>query len=105
MIGVAGQDGGGAIELLGQHDAGETMRQRDGAERQHRVRRLAYSRSQTVGAADKDGHRPAATVAGLAHEMCKALAGQRLAALVEGDDRIGAARELQERGAFLLGAL
>ena len=55
MIGVAGQDGGWPIELLGQHDAGEAVRQRDGAERQHELRGVAHLGSQPVRAADQDG--------------------------------------------------
>src|SRR5262245_11460397 len=42
MIGVAGEDGGGPIELLGQHDASEPVRQRHGAKRERRVRRIAH---------------------------------------------------------------
>ena len=41
MIGMAGQDGDGAVELLEQHDAHELMRPRRGAEGDGKTRLLA----------------------------------------------------------------
>ena len=101
MVGMPGQDGGGAVELLGQHDAGKAVRQRDGAERQHELGGIAHGRGQSVRAADQDGQSPVPSSRILPSMAGERLAGQRLAALVERDDGVGVAGELQQRGALL----
>src|SRR5205085_11381332 len=58
MIGMARQDGGGAVELLSQDDAGEPVPQRDGPAGALDVHCLAHGPSQTVAAADADGQAP-----------------------------------------------
>ena len=71
---------------------------------------LICAASRTSGASPsgppiEDGQRAGAVVADLAEQLGESMAGQRLAALVERDDGIGVARQLQQRGAFLGAAL
>src|SRR5262245_14142626 len=104
MIRMAAEDGGGAVELLGQHDAGEAVRQRDGAERELQMGGVANGIAQPVGPADHNAGSLGAAVPRLGEHAGERLAGEGLAALVERDDEVGLAHEPQQRGAFLLAA-
>ena len=63
MIGGAGEDGGGAVELLGRHDAGEHVRPDHRAEGEREVGAGADRLAVPVGAAEGEGAVAAAVVA------------------------------------------
>ena len=68
MIGMAGENSDRPIDLLHQHDAGESVRQRHGAERQGQMRTLPRETGGVaVGAADQQGGGLHAFVAPRAH--------------------------------------
>src|SRR5262245_48241340 len=94
VIGVAAQDGRRAIELLGEHDAREAVRQGDGAQRELQVGGSTRRFAQAVGSADENAGGFRAAVASLGQESCESLAAQRLAAHIEGDDEIRLAHRL-----------
>ena len=63
MIGMAGEDGRSAIELLGKHDAGEPVRQGHAPERQLQIGAGERLRREPLGAADEKGEARGAGVA------------------------------------------
>ena len=54
MIGVAGEDGAGAIKLFKQHDAHQLMRPRGGAEGKLNPGSLDEARCQPIGSTDDE---------------------------------------------------
>src|SRR3954471_2523096 len=83
MIGMAGHQRGSAIELFGEYEAHQHVRQRQRTQRPALVGAREHVRRMAVGAADEEGdiataHPPLLELLG------KFLAGPRLAAPVEG---------------------
>src|SRR6266850_3015747 len=62
-VGAAREDGESAVELFGEHDAGEFMRESHSAERKLLVGALAESVGEAVGVAAKEDHFAGAAVA------------------------------------------
>ena len=65
VVGVAGEDGGGAVELFGDDHPGEAMRQGHSAERQFEFGGGENVRSVAVGATEEKGDGANAVVAEL----------------------------------------
>ena len=86
MIGVPGDDRGGAVELLSENDAGEAVGHGHGAERQLQHGGRSHRITVAVRPADDQGQRLGAGVALTADEIGEGLAGEGFAALVEDDD-------------------
>ena len=63
MIGMAGEDGRSAIELLGKHDAGEPVRQGHAPERQLEIGAGQHLRREPLGATDEKGEARGAGIA------------------------------------------
>ena len=84
MVGGAGEDRGGAVELLGEHHPRQQVRPDHAAERDQRGRRRSRKRRvEPVGAADGEGELAGAGVGGAAQERGEVRRGERAAALVE----------------------
>ena len=60
---MAGEDGEGAVELLGENDAGELVRQGDGAEGEQEIGAGAGLAGPTVGGTDGEDEIPRGGVA------------------------------------------
>lgn len=105
MIGVAGEDGGGAVELFGEHDAGKLVRPGHPSERDHRGGGLQHRGIVAVGAADGKNQFARAGVALACQKLGKILRCQGFAGFVEGNDTgAGIAQGMQFRG-FLAATL
>ena len=86
MIGVAGQDGDRAIDLLGENDAGEAVRQGHTAEATARLSALDEAVGPRPSAPPIRKARPCAPPSrNLARTLAKAFAVERIAAQVETD--------------------
>ena len=73
VVGMAGQNGGGAIELLCQHDAHQLMRPCKRPEGQHERGVFAQARIVTIGTADGDDKLALTAIALIAKSGCKVL--------------------------------
>ena len=102
MVRAAGQDGHRAVDLLGQHHAGQGVRPGLGAEGQGLVGPGQHFGRQAVGAADHEHQPPDPVVAQLAEAGGEGARGVSLAVLVAGDD-VGVVQVLRQQ--FALGAL
>jgi len=89
-IGAAGEDGESAIELLGEHDAGEFVRKGHGAERKFLVGALAEVIREAVGVAAEEDEFAGAAVAELAEPLGEGVRIEVLSGRVEKDNRGGA---------------
>jgi len=99
VVGVAAQDGEGAVELLGEEDADQAVGDGDLAEGDEAPRPRAQRRRVAIGAADREYHRSPAAALLLDSQQAarQLLAADQLTALVERDDG-GVGRHLaQER--------
>ena len=102
MIGVAGKDCHGPVELLGEHHPGDLMRPRHFAESEAQARLFEERRAVAVGAADGEDERRRALVAPFGDAPGEGGAGQVAAAFVERDED-GAGRDgLEEGGGFFV---
>lgn len=105
VVGRSREDRGGAVELLGEHDAGEHVRPDHAPEGEPAVGAVAKGRVESVGAADREGEVAAAGVGGAAEKRGEARRVEGVAAFVEGDeegaggDRGGEERRLGGRPA------
>jgi len=99
MIGVAGRDGPGAVDLFGEHGSDHEMRPGHGAEGQSGVGTLQDGGVQPLGAADQE-----ADSAGVGQpsfqQFAEAQTVRHFAALVEGDDESVGGERGQEGGGF-----
>jgi hypothetical protein len=89
VVGVAGEDGEGAVELLGEDYAGEFVGQGDESEREEEVGSGAGVGGPAVGGADGEDEALGALVAKTADAGGEGLGGKLLAASVE-QDGVGA---------------
>ena len=89
-IGAAGEDGESAIELLGEHDAGEFVRKGHGAERKFLVGALAKVIREAVGVAAEEAEFAGAAVAEFAEPFGEGVRIEVLSDSVEKDDGGGA---------------
>jgi len=89
-IGAAGEEGESAIELLGEHDAGEFVRKGHGAERKFLVGTLAEVIREAVGVAAEEDEFAGAAVAELAEPLGEGVRIEVLSGSVEKDNRGGA---------------
>src|SRR4051812_30078512 len=87
MIGVAGKDGRGAIELLGKHDAAKLMRPGHGAEADDQVGGSAQGGMVAVRSADEERQAAPVFIPKADKSRRELLGGEVLAALVERDQR------------------
>jgi hypothetical protein len=83
---VAGEDGEGAVDLLGEDGAGELVGQGDGAEGEDEVGAGAGGGGPAVGGADGEDEGLGAGVAEAAEVGGEVFAGELLAAAVEQDE-------------------
>ena len=88
MIGVAGEKGPGTVDLLGEHDAGESVRQGDGAERHDPVGLELSCQTEAIGASDEKGELLGAPIAELRQGLREFLAAKLIAAAVETDQLV-----------------
>ena len=104
VVGVVGEDGEGAVDLLGEDDASQFVGQRDVAEGEDEAGAGAGGCGPTVGGADGEEEGLRAGVAQAAEVGGEFFAGELLAAAVEQDeDRGGACRlaiECGQQGGF-----
>jgi hypothetical protein len=89
-IGAAGENGEGAVELLGEHDAGEFVRKGHGAERKFLVGALAEVIREAVGVAAEEDEFAGAAVAEFAEPFGEGVRIEIFSGSVEKDDRGGA---------------
>ena len=97
MIRMAGEDGRGAVDLLGEDAAGEPMRQGHGTERQDEISLEQRREAETVGAADQEGKPLCAAVAKSRQGLREGLTSQLRAASIESDHFVRG-RPLDEKG-------
>jgi hypothetical protein len=83
VVGVAGEDGEGAVELLGEDDAGQLVGQGDESEREEEVGPGAGGGGPAVGWTDGEDEALGAVVAEAAEASGEVLGGELLAAAVE----------------------
>jgi hypothetical protein len=74
VVGVAGQDGEGSVDLLGQYDAGKLVRQGHAAEGKEKISALACGRGPPVGGTDGE-HKPLSTLIADASDVRSELLG------------------------------
>jgi hypothetical protein len=86
MIGAAGQDGDGAVDLLGQHHPRQSVGPGLRAEGQGLVSGLEEVGIETVGAADDQHQSPDTVIAQGGDPAGEGAAGPDLAMLIAGDD-------------------
>src|SRR5260370_5959479 len=91
-IGAAGQNGEGAVELLGEHDAGEFVREGHGAERKFLVSALTECVREAVSVAAEEDEVAGAAVAKFTEPFGKGARIETLPGSVEKHDSGGAAR-------------
>src|SRR5256885_16031901 len=89
-IGATGEDGEGAVQLLGEHDAGEFVREGHRAERKFLVRALAEVIREAVGVAAEKNKLTGATVAEFAEPFGEGVRIEVLSGSIEKDDSGGA---------------
>jgi hypothetical protein len=89
-VGAAGENGEGAIELLGEHDAGELVRERQCAKRKLLTGTLADSFRKAVGVAAKENEFACAAIAVLGDPLGQSVGIEILSGGVEEDDGGGA---------------
>jgi len=86
MIRVTGQNGGGAVELLEQHDAHQLMRPSGLAEREFQVGALAQAVGKPIGGTDHKSDRGTVFGAPFAQQRGERRAVEIIAALIEQDE-------------------
>jgi hypothetical protein len=89
-IGAAGENGEGAVELLGEHDAGEFVRKGHGTERKFLVGALAEVIREAVGVAAEEDEFAGAAVAEFDEPLGEGVRIEVLPGSVEKDDGDGA---------------
>jgi hypothetical protein len=83
VVGVAGQDGEGAVDLLGQYDAGKLVRQGHAAKGKEKIGALACGRRPSAGGTDGE-HKPLnALIANASDVRSELLGGVLLAAAIQ----------------------
>lgn len=85
MVGVSGEDGGGAVELLGEDDAGELVGEGEAAEGEEEVGALVGGGGPAVGGTDGEDEALGSVVAEAADAGSEVLGGELLAAAIEQD--------------------
>ena len=98
VVGVSGEDGEGAVELLGEHDAGQLVGKGHGAEGEQQVGALACFRRPSVCGADGEVEMLRAAVALAPKPRGELLRGHLAAASIEQDELCGYAAGFVERG-------
>src|SRR5256885_16921167 len=88
-IGASREDGEGAIELLGEHDAREFMREGGGAERHLLMSALAQVLRETAGIAAEEDEFVGAAVSEFAEPFGEGFGGQIFSRGVQEDDACG----------------
>ena len=101
MIGVAGKNSAGTIELFEQHDAHELMRPGRRTEGESKPGALAQAGSKAVGAADDEADARAVLGAPLAQQCRERRTVEIFAALVENDDKRSFGDDVGERDRLL----
>jgi hypothetical protein len=101
-VGAAGENGEGAVELLGEHDTGELVRERHCAKRELLAGTLAESFGKAVGVAAEENELACAAIAVLGEPFGQSVRIEILSGGVEKDDG-GGAVSLQafDRGSFV----
>jgi len=89
-VGAAGENGEGAVELLGEHDAGEFVRKGHGAERKFLVGALAEIIRKAFGVAAEEDEFAGAAIAEFAEPLSEGLRIEIFPGSVEKDDGGGA---------------
>jgi len=102
---MAGEDGGGAIELLGENEACESVREGERTEGEEKLGASAGEVGPAVGGSDGEEDVGAAFVAAGAEPGCKSFGGEGTAAEVGQDEegRADAIEGLEEGGLGLEG--
>src|SRR5262245_17532223 len=101
MVGMAGQDGDGAIELLQKHDPRQLMGPGGGPEGEAEIGLLAEARRYPARAADEESRRWPPLVAPPLQLLAERRRGEIVAALVEHDPGGRVGNELRQRDSFL----
>src|SRR5262245_4677661 len=101
MVGMAGQDGDGAIDLLQEHDPRQLMGPSCGAEGETEIGLLAEVRRHSVGAADEEGRRWPPLIAPALQLLAERRRSEIVAALIERDPGGGVGNELRQRDSLL----
>ncbi len=89
-VGAAGENGEGAVELLGEHDAGEFVRKGHGAERKFLVGALAEIIRKAFGVAAEENEFAGAAIAEFAEPLSEGVRIEIFPGSVEKDDGGGA---------------
>jgi hypothetical protein len=104
VVGVAREDGSGAVDLLGEDDAGELVGEGDEAEREEEVGTVAGCGGPAVGGTDGEDQALCAIVAETAESGGEFFGGELAAAAVEEDgegaDAAGVLVERVEQGSL-----
>jgi hypothetical protein len=85
VVGMPGQDGQGAVDLFGQYNAGELVRQGHAAEGKEKVGALACGRGPSVGGTDGKYEALGALIANPPDVCGELLGGVLLAAAIQQD--------------------
>jgi hypothetical protein len=97
-IGAAGENGEGAVELLGEHDAGEFVRKGHGAERKFLVGAPAEVIREAFGVPAQEDEFASAAIAEFAEPFGEGVRIEVLSGSVEKDNRGGAIVKFLEGG-------
>ncbi len=84
---MTGENGTGAVELLGKHDPNKSMRPSGPAECESEIGLSAQRRVKAIGAADHEHHGPSSVPAKTVDPIGQAPAVQVVTALIQRDDR------------------
>src|SRR5262245_46105372 len=101
MVGMAGKNGRGSIELFGKDDARKLMRQGDCPERNPVAGCREQGGRQPIGSADREGCHLSASVADACKLRRKGLATERFAVEIERNQGLGIAGQFAQRHLFL----
>ena len=102
VIGMPGEDGPGAIELLGEHDADELMRPGDRAECQAQIGAREDGLTKAIRSADRYEDIGFAAIAPVAQALSEGGTAKRRTVLVERQEHRVARHFAEDRGRFLV---
>ena len=102
VIGMPGEDGHGAIELLGEHDADELMRPGDRAECQAQIGAREDGLAEAIWSADRYEDVGLAAIAPVAQTLSEGGTTERRTMLVERQKHCVARHFAEDRGRFLV---
>jgi hypothetical protein len=101
MIGVARENGAGAVELFEQHDAYQLVRPRGGAESEPDLGAIEEAGRNAISASNDEAHSRTVFGSPLAQQACERRAVEALATLVENNDDCSIGYDIGERDRLL----